>query len=85
MQLRDSVVLVTGAGRGWGRSIAFAFAREAAKVIIVSRTETEIQETAQLIKDEGGDAYAFPLIWELRKELIRLLQQFKISTKNLIY
>jgi 3-oxoacyl-[acyl-carrier protein] reductase len=58
MHLRDSVVLVTGAGRGWGRSIAFAFARVAAKVIIVSRTETEIQETAQLIKDEGGDAYA---------------------------
>jgi len=58
MQLRDSVVLITGAGRGWGRSIAVAFARESAKVIIVSRTEAEIQETAQLIKDEGGDAYA---------------------------
>ncbi len=58
MQLRDSVVLVTGAGRGWGRSIALAFSRAAAKVIIVSRTETEIQETAQLIVDEGGDAYA---------------------------
>lgn len=59
MQLRDSVVLVTGAGRGWGRSIALAFARAAAKLVIVSRTGTEIRETARLIKDEGGDVYAF--------------------------
>ena len=58
MQLRDSVALITGAGRGWGRSIALAFSRAGAKVLIVSRTETEIQETARLIIDEGGDACA---------------------------
>jgi NAD(P)-dependent dehydrogenase (short-subunit alcohol dehydrogenase family) len=58
MQLRDLVVLVTGAGRGWGRSIALAFSRVGARVVVVSRTETEIQETARLITDEGGEAYA---------------------------
>ena len=58
MQLKDSVVLVTGAGRGWGRSIAIAFSRAAARVVIVSRTGSEIRQTAQLILDEGGDAYA---------------------------
>jgi len=58
MQLKDAVVLVTGAGRGWGRSIALAFSRAAARVIVVSRTDTEIRETAKIIMDEGGDAYA---------------------------
>src|SRR6056297_910821 len=58
MKLKDSVVLITGAGRGWGRSVAFAFARAGAKVVIVSRTETESQETAELIKQEGGHALA---------------------------
>jgi len=58
MQLKDAVVLVTGAGRGWGRSIALAFSRAAARVIVVSRTDTEIRETAKIIVDEGGDAYA---------------------------
>ena len=58
MQPKDAVVLVTGAGRGWGRSIAMAFARAAARVVVVSRTETEIRETAKLIADEGGEAHA---------------------------
>ena len=58
MQLKDAVVLVTGAGRGWGRSIALAFSRAAARVVVVSRTQTEIQQTAQIIMAEGGDAYA---------------------------
>jgi 3-oxoacyl-[acyl-carrier protein] reductase len=58
MQLRESIVLVTGAGRGWGRSIALAFSRAGARVVVVSRTETEIRETAELIADEGGVALA---------------------------
>jgi NAD(P)-dependent dehydrogenase (short-subunit alcohol dehydrogenase family) len=66
MQLRDSVVLVTGAGRGWGRSIALAFSRAGAKLVVVSRTETEIQQTAQLIVDEGGAA--LPLSADLGTE-----------------
>ena len=31
MLLKDQIVLITGAGRGWGRGMAIAFAREAQK------------------------------------------------------
>lgn len=58
MKIKGSVVLITGAGRGWGRSIALAFGRAGAKVVIVSRTQAEIEETAKMIRDEGGDAVA---------------------------
>ena len=59
MQLENAVVLVTGAGRGWGRSIALAFSRAGARVVVVSRTDAEIRETAGMIMSEGGDGYAF--------------------------
>ena len=45
--------LVTGAGRGLGRSIASCLAREGARVAIVSRTESDIQS---LVEEMGGEA-----------------------------
>jgi NAD(P)-dependent dehydrogenase (short-subunit alcohol dehydrogenase family) len=54
MLLKDRVALVTGAGRGIGRSIAVAFAAEGARVAITARTESELAETAAAIRAAGG-------------------------------
>ena len=48
--------LVTGAGRGLGRSIAISLATAGAHVVLVARTEFELTESAQLIGDLGGSA-----------------------------
>ena len=56
MKFRDKVVLVTGAGRGMGRAIALAYAREGAKVVVSARTARYGEETISQIKALGGEA-----------------------------
>jgi len=57
--LQGQVAVVTGAGRGIGRGVALAFAQAGAKVAVLARTRSEIDETAALIKKSGGIAQPF--------------------------
>jgi NAD(P)-dependent dehydrogenase (short-subunit alcohol dehydrogenase family) len=60
MKFADRTVLVTGASRGIGRSIALRFAEEGARVALVARTENELMETARLVDERGARAIAIP-------------------------
>ena len=53
MQLEGKKALVTGGGRGIGRSIALAYAREGADVAVVSRTGAELEEVTNLVRGLG--------------------------------
>jgi NAD(P)-dependent dehydrogenase (short-subunit alcohol dehydrogenase family) len=52
------VAFVTGAGGGIGRAAALAFAREGASVVVADVSEKENQQTASIIKEQGGQALA---------------------------
>lgn len=52
------IVLVTGAGRGFGRAIAERFAAEGAKVAVAARTVDQLEEVVSGIAAKGGTARA---------------------------
>lgn len=54
MRFKDKVVTITGAGKGIGRSIALAFAREGAKIVIGDYDIEPAKETVELIKKAGS-------------------------------
>ena len=58
MLLKNKFAVVTGGGRGIGRSIALRFAREGADVALIGRTKSEIEQTASEIQQQGRGSFA---------------------------
>lgn len=57
-RLSGKVALVTGAGQGVGHGIALALAAEGAKVAVVGRTLSKVENTRREIEQRGGEAFA---------------------------
>ena len=74
-RMKDRVALVTGAGRGIGRSIALAFAQEGARVVVTSRTNSELEEVVAAIQEEGSEALAIAADMSDRKVPGQVIEQ----------
>ncbi len=74
--LRNKVALVTASSQGLGKASAMALAREGAKVVLCSRNEKSIHQTAEEIRSKTG-ASVLPVVADVSKasDITRLVEQ----------
>jgi 3-oxoacyl-[acyl-carrier protein] reductase len=77
MNMNNRVTIITGAGRGVGRATAQLFARAGARVVLFSRTASQLEEVMATIVDAGGSALS--VIGDVAREedVLELFQQVK--------
>lgn len=74
MRLKDKVSIITGAGRGIGQATALKFAREGARVVACDVSQAAVDETVNLVRQEGGEALGFIVDVTKRADIDAMVQ-----------
>ena len=54
--IKNKVIIITGASSGIGEAIALLLAEKGANVVLGARREEQLQQLVKRIKDTGGEA-----------------------------
>jgi NAD(P)-dependent dehydrogenase (short-subunit alcohol dehydrogenase family) len=85
INLRSRTALVTGAGKGLGKACAIALAEAGAKVIIISRTLSDLTKVEKIIKKTKGSCLKFECdITDLNKfkNILKKIKRLDILVNN---
>lgn len=72
MELKNKVVVITGAGRGLGRGMALAFATQGAHVAVVDLNEDDIRQTVALCEEKGVKSKGYKVNVAREEEVVKL-------------
>ena len=75
MRLDGLVAIITGAGRGIGRAIALAYAKEGARLVLAARSADELGDTAREVEAIGPPACVIPTDVSDRQQVDRMVAQ----------
>ena len=81
--LKDKVILVTGASRGIGKAISIAVAQSGAEVILVARDEEKLKQVKEEINHFKGKAVVIKADFSKENEVIQLFEQIKKKYQRL--
>src|SRR5438270_2854886 len=73
-ELKDKVVVITGASSGFGRGAAVQFASEGAKVVLGARRADLVEEVAAECRSVGAESIAVPTDVSRREDVERLAE-----------
>ena len=85
INLRNRIALVTGAGKGLGKATSIALAEAGAKVIIVSRTLSDLIKVEKLIKKTKGSCLKFECdVTDINqfKDVLKKIKRLDILVNN---
>tara|TARA_B110000196_G_scaffold172430_1_gene148060 strand:- start:1824 stop:2588 length:765 start_codon:yes stop_codon:yes gene_type:complete len=85
IDLRNKTALVTGAGKGLGKACAIALAEAGAKVIIISRTLSDLLKVEKVIKKTKGSSLKFECdVTDLNKfkNILKKIKKLDILVNN---
>jgi NAD(P)-dependent dehydrogenase (short-subunit alcohol dehydrogenase family) len=85
INLRSRTALVTGAGKGLGKACAIALAEAGAKVIIISRTLSDLTKVEKIIKKTKGSCLKFECdVTDLNKfkSILKKIKRLDILVNN---
>jgi NAD(P)-dependent dehydrogenase (short-subunit alcohol dehydrogenase family) len=75
MDFAGKVALITGAGSGIGKAAATLFGQHGMKVAVLSHTRDEVQQTADEIQRQGGEALALTADVANEQQIQRAIQE----------
>ena len=85
INLKNKTALVTGAGKGLGKACAIALAEAGAKVVILSRTKSDLVKVSKIIKKTKGSSQLFVCDvtnLEYLKRVLRKISRLDILVNN---